>query len=158
MTGATPPDPPECSHGAGGAAAATVHELHALLQRWADEQNRLWRGEVLPPDAVTHALAEGFAAVQWAPWYEGQCWRGDAAAWLEGTRQAAADGAPVQWTVDVLRVLPRSDDEAVACYEVRVARDGCAFAASIFLETWRREQQRWRLVRHTAEKALLRSP
>lgn len=131
--------------------------LRATIEAWVDEQNRLWRGEALPGDAVSFAVTEDFRAQQFAPWYDGGVWHGDRAAWIDGTldaaRSVASGGPPWTWTVRDLQLLIRSTDEAVACYRVDLWRGDRDRGSSIFLETWRFVGGRWTLFRHTAEKA-----
>jgi hypothetical protein len=118
--------------------------------------NDAWASGSVAADSPLRDVTEDFQGVQHAPWYENGRWSGDRAAWLAGTEAAAAAAGPGhRWDALAPRVIPRSDDEAIASYVVRLSWPDPARppAVACFLETWRRDGSRWLLARHTAEKA-----
>jgi hypothetical protein len=137
---------------------AVRHPLAAVIERMVADHNRGWASGVLAEDSVVRDVAEGLEAVQFAPHYDDGRWTASSGReWVEGTAEAfaALAGQGVTWELHGLEVLPRGGDEAIAAYRI-VHRWGTAERApaqAFFLETWRRgADDRWRLVRHTAEK------
>jgi hypothetical protein len=138
---------------------ATVEaELTALVLMQADEVTEMWTTGEIPRDNRTiERIAEGFSAVQYAPWYEGGAFHASGRdEWLSGTAEAAQryKGQGFRWTIDNVTVLPRSPEEAAVSYRVNhwSAPDKPPTRA-LFLETWVKIDGRWHLHRHTAEKA-----
>lgn len=131
-------------------------ELTALIQASAEEKTVLWEmGEPRPGVPIEH-VTDDFVGEQYAPWYEGEVWRGESASWLEGTLQAARDskGQGYYWQVDHIHGLPRSPEEGAVMYEIMLGKQETGpVAKALFLETWIKQEGIWHLKRHRAEKA-----
>ena len=139
-----------------GGPAAVVRGVRSAIRQQIEATNAAWESGNILADSPLRDVADSFHAVQYAPWYEGGWWSGDRAAWVAGTEAAAAAAGPGhRWEALAVRVVPRSDDEAMASYVVRLSLPDPARppASAFFLETWRHDGSRWLLVRHTAEKA-----
>jgi hypothetical protein len=139
--------------------AATVEaELTALVLKHADEVTEMWTtGEIPPGNRTIERIADGFAAVQYAPWFDGGAFHASGReAWLSGTAAAAQHykGQGLRWTIDHITVMPRSPEEAAVTYRVNhwPGADKPPSRA-LFLETWVKVDGQWHLRRHTSEKA-----
>jgi hypothetical protein len=133
-------------------------ELTALVLQHANEVTETWAtGEIPAGNRTIERIADGFSAVQHAPWFGGGAYHANGRdEWLSGTAQAARHykGQGVWWTIDNITVLPRSSEEAAVMYRVNhwSASDKPPIRA-LFLETWVKIDGQWHLQRHTSEKA-----
>jgi hypothetical protein len=133
-----------------------VTEITALIERVATDTDEMWATGAIRPGTTVDAVADDLQAVQYAPYYTDGVWRADAETWRNGNAQAAAryKGKGIRWMIDQVTVLPRSVDEAAVMYRVSHWEPGKEQPAqALFLETWVRQDSRWNLLRHTAEKA-----
>lgn len=131
---------------------ALVDELSQALDERIRQANNQWATGELDFEPTT----DDFVGIQYAPWYDNEKYVADARGWQQGNQQAAEAGRGQgwYWTVRDIHFLPRSETETIALFTVvhHWANPTDPPAEAVFLETWVKDQGRWRLKRHTAEK------
>ncbi|GMV88071.1 MAG: hypothetical protein AMXMBFR81_10020 [Chthonomonas sp.] len=133
-----------------------TQSLRREIELRFEAQSAGLRAGSLPNDSPAFRIADDFEGAQFADHFPGGVFRGGKDQWIEGTRQAYRQMSPVfdRWAIHGLRVLPRSEREAVASYEVWIIPKDEAkpIPKALFLETYRLTRDGWLLVRHHAEK------
>jgi hypothetical protein len=135
---------------------SVTEEIAELLARLLHEHNVMWALGEIPAESRLRDVDPSLVAAQYSPRFEGGVWRAASGEeWMAGTAEAARllGGQGCHWELTDLTVLERDPDEAVASYRiVHHWGDDRPPALALFLETWRRTDGRWLLLRHHAEK------
>jgi hypothetical protein len=136
--------------------ADTVAELTELVAELGRQTTQAFTTGRLPEGFVHDRVTDDFEARMYADFFDDGVWTADGAGWVEGNAQAAAyyaGNGGATWEPQVLSVLVRDPVTTVVTYVVRFtgARDGRT-AQAVFVETWQRAPDGWRLRRHLSEK------
>ncbi len=75
----------------------------------------------------------------------------DRASAVAGMRDAVANLRGARFVAEHRTISVRGADEAVICYEKRIERDARVHSASMVVEAWRRDGDRWWLHREMTE-------